>query len=420
MDSLLPQPQPHRRIGPRPLPLHLATEGWLLQMSFAGLTPLSSDSQLSRPVQRLAAESVSQNPENYKGDWRQVFETVSFVDALTRQAKVRMDRLMAGIGQYQAHPYRRARTPPPPVWQNGSAVLRDYGGPPGASPALFVPSLVNRAYILDLAQDRSLMCFAAHAGLRSFMLEWGAPNDAEKKFSAEDYVCGVMIPALEHIKTTTGHAPRLVGYCMGGTLTVAAAVLRPDLLSGLALLAAPWDFHADSAASRAFLANFKPLIETMIAAFGYAPVDFLQAMFASLDPTLVGRKFRGFVSRDMNSEAARRFVELEDWLNDGVDLAGPLAREALFDWYGENNTLKNAWTIEGQSIDPARITLPTLAVIPMADRIVPPASALALASRIPHCKIMKIDLGHIGMMAGSSAPKELYEPLADWLKSPSA
>jgi polyhydroxyalkanoate synthase len=227
----------------------------------------------------------------------------------------------------------------------------------------------------------------------------------------------IIIPALEHVNTLTKSKPRLVGYCMGGTLTTAAAVLRPDLISGLGLLAAPWDFHAESAASRNFLTTFKPLIEGMLAAAGDASVDFLQSMFASLDPTLVGRKFRGFAARDMASDGANRFVELEDWLNDGIPLVEHVARQCLFGWYGENKTLKNMWSVGGQTIDPRKISVPTLAVIPSHDRIVPPESAKALARLIPGCTQMVIDLGHIGMMAGSSAPELLYEPLATWLKS---
>jgi polyhydroxyalkanoate synthase len=56
-------------------------------------------------------------------------------------------------------------------------------------------------------------------------------------------------------------------------------------------------------------------------------------------------------------------------------------------------------------------------MIPSQDRIVPPASAEALAALIPGCRRLKVDLGHIGMMTGGSAPHLVYEPLAKWLKT---
>jgi len=385
-------------------------------MSFAGLMPdlgkSNKDSPLSKPIRRLVEEHGLPKPS----EWGSSFDAVKFVDALTAEAKARMDRLLAGVTRYQTHPFQRTRTAPPPVWTHGNAALHDYGGQGPA--VMVVPSLVNRAYILDLAADRSLMALLSQSGLRAFLLDWGAPGATERDYNADDYITHVIIPALEHVRALTGQPPRLAGYCMGGTLTAAVAVLRPDLISGLALLAAPWDFHAESAASRAFLRLFRPMIEGMIAAQGCASVDFLQAMFASLDPTLMGRKFRGFAARDMASDAAQRFVELEDWLNDGIPLVKNVARQTLFEWYGDNTPLNNKWIINGAVIDPAKISTPTLAVIPNADRIVPPDSARALARRIANCKTMTIELGHIGMMAGGSAPELLYKPLADWLKNP--
>ncbi len=417
MDNSQPQ---HRqmRLGPRPLPLHIAMEGWMLQMSFAGLTPgwtaSNNASQLSSPLQKLLAEQSSQSLDGLQGDWQSLLNPAAFVDALTREAKARMEQLSLGITRYQVHNHRRTRIAPPPVWTHGSAMLRDYDG--NGVPAVFVPSLINKAYILDLAEDRSLLSFAAQKSVHAFLLDWGAPDKAEQKFCLEDYICGVLIPALEHVKETTGKAPRLVGYCMGGTLTAAVAVLRPDLISGLALLAAPWDFHIDSGATRLFLAQFKPFIEVMLETTGVASVDFLQAMFASLDPTLVSRKFRGFAARDVTTDAALRFVELEDWLNDGVALAGPAAHETFFDWYGDNAPKNLQWHIEDRVIDPRSILTRTLALIPAQDRIVPPASARALADLIPACETRTVELGHIGMIAGGNAVTTVYQPLADWLK----
>jgi polyhydroxyalkanoate synthase len=254
--------------------------------------------------------------------------------------------------------------------------------------------------------------------VRPFLLDWGDPGPAERAFTTADYVEGVLIPALEDVKARTGQSPRLVGYCMGGTLAVAPAVLRPDLVSALALLAAPWDFSADAEASRLMIGLARPMIEVMLGAEGAASVDLLQALLAALDPTLVGRKFRRFAALDPASDEAQRFVALEDWLNDGVPLAAPVARECLFGWYGENTTARAAWTVAGEAIDPRKIACPTLAFIPAQDRIVPPASAKALADRVPGAVSRSVDLGHIGMVAAGGAPERVYGPLSAWLKTP--
>jgi polyhydroxyalkanoate synthase len=404
----------------------MAVEGWILQTSFAGLmasknaSPHSNQNDLTQSLLEPLRVLAGKNPLTPDAFWPDAFwkdfQPLPLIDAVTRETHARMETFVRGVRTYQAHPYRRALAAPPPVWKHGVASLVDYGG--NGVPVLFVPSLINRAYILDLAEDRSLLRSAAAAGLHTFLLDWGEPGPAEKHFSVEDYIDGVLTPALEEVKARTGQTPRLAGYCLGGTLCVAPAVLRPDLVSGLLLLAAPWDFHNGTDASRVLLNLSKPMIDVMLQTDGAASVDMLQALFASLDPTLVGRKFRNFAGLDPASDQAKRFVELEDWLNEGVPLAGPVAREVFFTWYGTNDPAEGRWKIGETVIDPRRIACPSLVFIPSQDRIVPPGSAQRLADMIPRADVRTVELGHIGMVSGGSAPKRVYAPVIDWLKNP--
>lgn len=401
----------------------MALEGWILSSSFAGLMKSSGASPFSRlslpesdPAQQVAAEAMGLSPEALTGPWQSYLDPVRFLDAITRQSTERMSRFLAGVRAYQMHPHRRTRAPLPAVWQRGAATLR--AASEGKGPAvLYVPSLVNRAYILDLADDRSLIRASSAAGLDAFLLDWGEPTKAELAFTFTDYMEGVLIPAVEEVARRAGGPIRLAGYCMGGTLTAAAAMLRPDLVARLALLAAPWDFHTESAAARALMKAMEAPLSMMINAEGEASIDLLQALFASLDPTLAGRKFRSFAALDQTSEEARRFVELEDWLNEGVPVAAPVMMDVLGSWYGANDPALGSWRVSGTIIDPARITAPTLALIPSQDRIVPPLSARALADAIPGAQAQDVPFGHIGMVAGGSAPQRIYAPLIAWLRS---
>src|SRR3546814_15568197 len=47
-------------------------------------------------------------------------------------------------------------------------------------------------------------------------------------------------------------------------------------------------------------------------------VDVLQGFFWALDPFTALKKFTQFATLAPDSDAARRFVAMEDWLNDGV------------------------------------------------------------------------------------------------------
>ena len=402
----------------------MAMETWITQLSFAGLT-LSSGvlppwkgpalpSLLPNLLPRALAESQSPAQNQAKPE---ALDPARLVTAVSAAAKTRMDTFVSGVARYQTAPAPERPVRPPTVWTQGAARLHFYGGE--GAPVVVIPSLVNRADILDLSSDRSFVRDLAANGLATYLLDWNAPGEAERNYSCADYITRVMIPVLEHLRARHGRAAHVIGYCMGGTLAMAPAVLRPDLIAHLVLLAAPWDFHADNAGPRALLPLFRPMLEVIIGAHGVAPVDLLQALFAMLDPSLVGRKFRSFAALP-EGDAAERFVALEDWLNDGVALSAPVARECLFDWYGANTPGTGRWTIGGTRIDAARVRAETLVVTPAQDRIVPPASARAAGVAIPNADVCAVPLGHIGMIAGGSARAQVTAPVAAWLKAKDA
>ena len=94
--------------------------------------------------------------------------------------------------------------------------------------------------------------------------------------------------------------------------------------------------------------------------------------FAGLDPLQVVRKFVAFGDMEADSPRAEIFVAVEDWLNDGVPLAAPVARECLAGWYGANTPGRGDWRVAGEAVQPSTLDLPTLVVLPDQDRIVPP------------------------------------------------
>jgi polyhydroxyalkanoate synthase len=337
-----------------------------------------------------------------------------FAAAVDAELRSRADAFLRGLERYRRHPYRRALADPPVLWRDGSSRLLDYG-PVGGAPALVVPSLVNRAYILDLAADKSLLRYLAGAGLRPLLVDWGRPDASERRFSLTDYIAGRLEAAAEAASTAAGRPVAVVGYCMGGLLALALAQRRPRLVSSLALLATPWDFHAERPGQARFVGELADALTRGLTPLGEVPVDVLQMLFAALDPLLALRKFTRFAALAEGSAEERDFVAIEDWLNDGVPLALPVARECLGGWYGENTPGRGRWRVASRAVSPGEVAMPSLVVVPAQDRIVPPATAVALADGLRGAKRLTPPLGHIGMIVGGEAPTAVWQPLAHWL-----
>ncbi len=398
-------PSPLKRRGPRPLLLHLILA--MLRSSGCRGGWLSSSGEL--PSWNIAASA-----ECVAALLRDVTEgsAPSKNRAVSRQMHEET-MLLAGIAAYRRHSWVRDLPDPPEVWHEGGSRILDYGGA-GAN-MLVVPSLVNRAYVLDLMPGHSMLRWLAAQGVRPLLLDWGWPGELERQFTLTDYVAGRLERALVAATGLAGGPVVLAGYCMGGTLAVAAAERRPELVRALALLATPWDFHAVNAPQARLAARLLPMLEPMMRMGGALPVDGLQMLFTMLDPAAVAEKFRAFAHLDQDTERARLFVALEDWLNDGVPLAAPVARECLEGWYGVNSPGSGAWRIAGLAVDPRQLRIPTLVMAPGRDRIVPPESARPLAGLIEGAILREPPSGHIGMVAGLGARQALWEMLREWL-----
>ncbi len=360
----------------------------------------------------LASALANLDPDLQKAD------EPALIDALTIEGHRRLGLFIDGVLTYRRHGSARATSERPVLWREGTSLLRDYrrAAAAGAPRVLVVPSLINRYYILDLEPESSFLADLAGRGYAPFVVDWDAPGAEEQSFDLTCYIAGRLEAALDAVKREPGGPIIVIGYCMGGMLARALALRRQKDLAGLVCLATPWDFHADGKTQAQLIGAMGRHMDPLFQALGEMPVDVLQSFFASLDPLSILAKFRRFADMPAESEGARKFVALEDWLNDGVGLSAPVARECLTQWYGENTTALGKWLIAGQPVKPEKLRLPALAMVPSADRIVPPKSAVSLAQRLPRCETMTPAAGHIGMMVGSSARAKVWDPLDAWLR----
>jgi polyhydroxyalkanoate synthase len=329
-----------------------------------------------------------------------------FLDMLARETTgdpQRMAQALAGLRAYQEAPRDAAPEPMPAIAELHGASLRDYGG--DGAPVLFVPSLINPPTVLDLG-ERSLLRWLAARGQRVLLLDWGSEVSAQTGLSVAGHVTDILLPLM------AGIAPRpaLVGYCLGGTMALAAAALAP--VPSLTTIAAPWRFSGYGTEARAQLANLWLSSQPAVSALGALPMEMLQSAFWSLDPHRTVSKFEAFAAMRPDSAKARSFVQLEDWANDGPPIGAAAARELFDDFLAEDLPGCGGWNVGGRTVDPVALSCPALHILSTVDRIVPAASAPSGGERL------ELALGHVGMVFGSRAREALWEPLEAWLSRP--
>jgi polyhydroxyalkanoate synthase len=314
-----------------------------------------------------------------------------FVELL-RQSALRDPELgraaLDGLRRYQSAPPPLAPVERPVVRTVNGTSLRDCGG---SGPALvLVPSLINPPTILDLDPGSSLAAVLARSH-HTLLLDWGTAAD-RRELDLDDHVVHRLVPLLEEVGPVT-----LVGYCLGGTLALAAAA-QCKAVNAVVTLASPSSFAAYPEDSREQLTKIWQASEIAAGSLGFLPMEVLQAAFWQIDPARLVAKFARFASTAPGSSEARRFVMLEDWANGGEPLPLPAARQLVEKLFGRRETLAPL------------PSCPMLHVTAAADRIVPAATAAVVGERISSPS------GHVGMIVGRDAPQRLHQPLLTWLE----
>lgn len=338
--------------------------------------------------------------------------TIAVASAIAAPQEDRL-AMVAGLKLYQAHPFRRPVTNDPVIWQSGTVSIRHIPAS-GKHHLLLIPSMINRSVILDLLPQRSFGRWLAGRGIDVYILDWGNPAADPGLKDIDNVLVEKLMPVLSFINEKYGSFHAL-GYCMGGTLLAGAVQLNPPGLDKIVYLASPWDFHAGNRQLQQQVLLGTPPALQMTEQDRALPSSWIQTVFAAVNAERNIHKFADFGRMEQNSEQARLFVAVEDWLNDGVDLPAALARTCVVDWYGQNKPAKGEWFAAGQAVNPAHTKNPVLVVSSSTDRLVPQESSHALAALIPQARSLQSSCGHIGMMTGRRAQDEVWTPIAAWI-----
>jgi polyhydroxyalkanoate synthase len=315
-----------------------------------------------------------------------------------------------------------APTPKDTLFRDGTAALYRFRRPHDAAaagaglPLLLVPSMINRWYVLDLRRGASMADALVRAGIDTYCLDWGIPEDEDRHLAWEDVIARLsrMVRA---VRRETG-APKvgILGYCMGATLSSVYSALESESVAALVNLAGPIDFsHAgflgDMVDGRYFDAE-------AIAAAGNMSPQMMQSGFVALRPTTQIAKWVGFLDRCHDPKARESFEALEAWAGDNIPFPGAAYATYIGDLYQKNLLAKGEHFVRGRRADLKNVRCPVLTVVADRDAICPPKAATALNDLVSSTdkEVLTVAGGHVGAVVGGKAPKVLYPALAAWFQ----
>lgn len=319
-----------------------------------------------------------------------------------------------------ANPYEVGRTPAEIVYAERRLRLLRYRPTveaPLATPLLIVPSPLNRSYILDLTPGRSIVEFLVERGLDVYLVEWNVMSREDRAVPFDTYVTGYLQRVVEEIRARSGQdRVSLLGYSMGGTFTTIFTALERHLVRNLVTMAAPINFHDDGLLSqwtRKELFNVDLVVDTL----GSMPLELLQASFSMLKPTAQIAQRMALAEQLGDMHAVQDFMVMQSWMDDNVQFIGEAYRKWVKEFYQENYLVQGKLVIDGRRVQLELIDAPLLVVTAAKDCICPPQSAAVLVDMVSSTdrQVLSVPTGHIGLVAGHSAPERYWPALAEWL-----
>lgn len=308
------------------------------------------------------------------------------------------------------------------VYQDGNMRLLHYipqVGEPYSIPLLVIYALINKPYILDLQPDRSVIRKLLSSGFDVYLIDWGTPTDVDRYLTLDDYVNWYIDDAVDHIrKRHKMDSISILGYCMGGTLSVMYTGIHPEKVKNFILMAAPLDFEADQGPLKKWSRPEYFDADKLVEAVGNVSGEFLNFGFLLLDPVNnLYSKYLKFVDKVDDDRFVEMFFRMEKWINDGIPLAGETYREFIKKCYQQNLLVKNKFTINGHKVDLDNITMPLLSIIAEYDHLVPKESSISFNDLVPSRdkKMIVFPTGHIGLSVSSATHAKLWPDVIEWL-----
>ena len=284
-------------------------------------------------------------------------------------------------------------------------------------PVLIVTSLVNQPYILDLVPGQSMVEHLLRQGFDVYMIEWGRPRREHSTLTLEDHVLDRLPRCVEQVLQHSGEKElSIIGYCVGGLLSVLYAALRPLApLKNLVCMAAP--VNGDGLESLKVWMGPDFDEEALIEHYGNVPAEWVQNTLRALRPLGKMAGAMNLLNQVDNEDVVRSNLRMGKWETDNIPFPGGVFRQLVNDFIRENKLVHGGWRIGGKAVDLGEIKMPLLHLLAQDDHITPYAAArhLVLLAGSRDKEEIIIKGGHVGLVAGRGAQTRMWPALEAWL-----
>ena len=299
-------------------------------------------------------------------------------------------------------------------------------------PLLIIPPFINKFYIMDLNEKKSMVSYLLENNLDVYLMSWKNPKSDSKDFGFEEYINDGVLKAIEiSCETSNSKEINLASYCVGGTLTSMTLAHLNSI---------KFNYKVNSATFFASLINFEnpgelgifiseeqiQAIEQRMNLLGYFDGKDMAATFNFLRPDSL---YWNYVVNNYLFGNKPVPFDMLYWNSDSTRIPAKLHSDYLRSCYLNNKIIKKQYQLNKNLLDLKKIKIPILQIATTEDHIAPWSSVysgLKYYGKKP--EFILANSGHIaGIIQGKNAKpgKQHYfinsnsdfdEDSEEWLK----
>jgi polyhydroxyalkanoate synthase len=297
------------------------------------------------------------------------------------------------------------------------------GVEPQGLPVLLVPPLGSQSLCFDLRQGCSFAGHLVGNGRPTYLVDYGRVGFADRGLGIEHWIDDVLPHAIQRVSEDNAGAPvNLVGWCLGGLMSLAAVAARPELpVNAVAMVASPFDFSVNPLT--------RPLqtvgrltggrvLGSVVRTAGHLPAGVVGAGFkATALPMYLRKPFTVWSRRDDREFLGQ--VQAVDKLMNNMAAYPGRATLQLYQKLALRNELASG-KVQGldRVIDLATVRVPVMNVAGASDVLASPAAVHHVGRLLPNSPDVRLPEapgGHLGVLTGMRARATTWAYVDDFL-----
>lgn len=296
-------------------------------------------------------------------------------------------------------------------------------------PLILVPPLGVTTETFDLMPHRSLARYFSAQGFYTYLVDWGEPQKEHAHLGLNDYA-GVMLgKAIERAREHSGSEDvSLMGWCMGGLLILLNNGLSGDPhIKNIVTVASPIDLRGGGIVAKSAAALDAPArlvrkysnwrLHKLSPALLASPKWMTTLGFKLTDPIGSITTYWDLITRLWDREFVENHSTTSDYLNNMLMYPGGVVQDMIVSAAVDNQFAKGKMKIRGEEADLTSITADVMVFAGDRDVLVPAPVARKLMDVVSSKdKTFTVSPGgHMGVVLGSKAMHNVWEPAAEWL-----